>query len=78
MQVKLLLAPSVNELDLGVAKWPMAYEVGSGWMLISREEPKVQKGEDMMEILNQINSFVFLFRYGFTKVNMITIAPGPF
>jgi hypothetical protein len=57
----------------------MACEVGSGWLLISREEPKVQKGEDMMEILNQINYFVvFLFRYGFAKVNMITIVPGPF
>jgi hypothetical protein len=56
----------------------MACEVGSGWLLISREEAKVQKGEDMMEILNQINSFVFLFRYGFAKVNMMTIVPGPF
>jgi hypothetical protein len=38
----------------------MACEVGSGWLLISRKESKVQKGEEMMEILNQINSFIFL------------------
>jgi hypothetical protein len=35
--------------------------VGSGWLLISREEPKVQKGEDMMEILDEIIILLYSF-----------------